>query len=76
MTQYEKLVQKFKENPTALSLFEIEKILEKCGCTKINAKGSHVKYKIIELAVPIHNGDCKNFYKKEILKRLLKEKLL
>jgi len=68
MTKKDKLIQKFLKNPTSLHYQEIEKILLKFGFQKIHAKGSHNKFKHPllqnDLIIPIHNKDCKSFYKK------------
>lgn len=44
------------------------------GFEKINAKGSHVKFKHPQLqndlVIPIHNNECKDFYKLEAKKRI------
>lgn len=74
MSQFEKLLQKFLQNPQSLNVYEIMKILEKYNFEKRDAKWSHTKYTKWEKYVifPIHNGDCKNIYKKEA-QRLIKE---
>lgn len=72
MTKKEKLFLKFEKNPVSLKFSEIEKILIDLGFVKFEAKGSHRKYKhtLLEkdIIVPIHNNDCKDFYKKMIHK--------
>ena len=76
MTQIEKTLAKFKQNPTTLHFREIETLLLRLGFELIPAKGSHKKFKhatlTADIVVPVHNGDCKDFYKKEIVK-ILKE---
>ncbi|MBS9775271.1 type II toxin-antitoxin system HicA family toxin [Candidatus Gracilibacteria bacterium] len=76
MTQYEKLLQKFLDNPKSLKVKEIIKILEKEGFTRSGGVGSHNLYEKGEFSVnfPIHNNDCKNIYKKQALKEYLKSK--
>lgn len=74
MTKKEKLYFKFQRNPVSLSFQEIEKILLDLGFIKIEAKGSHKKFKhtLLErdIIVPVHNQDCKDFYKKMIYKTI------
>jgi len=68
MTKIEKLLDKLIQSSEKLYYREIEKILKYIGFTKIQAKGSHIKFKYakqnIDIIIPIHNNDCKNFYKK------------
>ena len=75
MTTKEKLFEKFIENPMSLRYKDIEKLLLLNWFLKIDAKGSHLKMKhhLLEkdLVFPIHNWDCKYFYK-----QIRKEKLL
>ncbi len=72
MTRKQKVVDQFLKNPTAVSLSQIEYILIAHGAVRIEAKGSHVKWKhsavARDLIIPVHNNDCKDFYKKEALK--------
>ncbi len=79
MTKLNKIFKKFFNNPQSLQFKEIERLLIACGCVKIAAKGSHVKFKhplaTADLIFPIHNGDCKDFYKKNALKFIINNKL-
>ncbi len=72
MTRKQKTLEQFLSNPKTASLSQIESILKECGCMRIDAKGSHVKWKHVvaarDLIIPVHNNDCKEFYKKEALK--------
>lgn len=72
MTVKEKLEKEFFENPQNLRYKDIEKILIYLDCTKIQAKGSHVKFKHSKLSqdiiIPVHNNECKDFYKKQASK--------
>ena len=72
MTKLTKIFEKFQTNPKNLHYADIEKILIASGCIKILAKGSHIKFKHplakFDLIIPIHNHDCKEFYKKSALK--------
>ncbi len=72
MTQRDKLIQKLCNNPVSLKYAEIEKILIWFGCIKISAKGSHIKFKHpsarFDLIIPVHQNDCKDFYKRNALK--------
>ena len=67
MTKIEKIIQQLLNRPTSLRYKEIEKALKYLGF-KINmAKGSHkkIKHKSLphDLIIPVHNNDCKDFYK-------------
>lgn len=72
MTRLKKILKKFYENPVSLHYSDLEKSLIAHGFIKIFAKGSHVKFKHVDaksdLVIPIHNNDCKEFYKKWALK--------
>lgn len=73
MANIKKLVDKFLANPTSIRYAQLQKVLLYFGCTMINTKtGSHVKYKhsglSVDLVIPVHNGECKDFYKKEAKK--------
>jgi predicted RNA binding protein YcfA (HicA-like mRNA interferase family) len=72
MTRKQKLFDTFFANPCDCSLSEIESILTAYDCARISAKGSHVKWKHIllshDLIIPVHNNNCKDFYKKAALK--------
>ena len=76
-----KRLAKFLNNPSGTRLSEIEYILFSYGFIKINAKGSHSKFKHSnlkrDLIIPAHGGDCKPFYKTltaKILKELINNK--
>jgi len=74
MTKKEKLIEKFKNNPWNLKFWEIEIILKDLWFDRIEAKWSHTKFKNKDLKndviIPVHNNDCKDFYKKQTLKIL------
>lgn len=74
MGQIEKLLKKFFQAPQTVSYVDIEKILIHFGFSKIQAKGSHVKWKHKDLPsdiiVPVHSNECKRFYKQQILKQI------
>lgn len=74
MTKKEKLIEKFKNNPWSLKFWEIKIILKNLWFEKIEANWSHTKFKnkilINDIIIPVHNNDCKDFYKKQILKIL------
>jgi predicted RNA binding protein YcfA (HicA-like mRNA interferase family) len=44
-------------------------VLEHYGFSEISTKGSHVKFKHPkldhDLVIPVHNNECKDFYKKQ-----------
>lgn len=68
MNKFEKTIQKFFKQPESLRFAKIEKILKVHGFELIKAKGSHKKFKHsslkTDLVIPVHNNDCKDFYKK------------
>lgn len=73
MTQYEKTLKKFLENPSSIAFSDIKKILEKQQYTLRQGKWSHSIYSNGEgniITVPLHWNDCKDFYKKKIKKIL------
>ena len=74
MTQKQKLVETFRTNPGSLKFKQIASMLRHFGFIMIQAKGSHVKFKhdkvSSDLVIPIHNGDCKEFYKKAALRKV------
>lgn len=70
MSQIEKLLKKFMQAPESVRYAVIEKILRSLGFEKIPAKGSHVKWKHqrlrYDLIIPVHNNECKKFYKEQV----------
>jgi predicted RNA binding protein YcfA (HicA-like mRNA interferase family) len=80
MTKKDKILEKFKTNPLSLKYWEIRKILEDMGFEKIEAKWSHIKFKnkkiINDIIIPLHNNDCKDFYKKQVYKILKNNSLI
>lgn len=76
MNQKNKILEKFVRNPSSLKYKAIENILLHLGFIKIEAKGSHKKFKHFlipnDLIIPVHGNDCKEFYKKYIAK-IIKE---
>ena len=72
MTNKNKLIKVFLDNPYSLKYHDIELILLDFGFKKRQAKGSHVKFthsKIKEsIIISIHNNNCKGGYKKRIAK--------
>jgi predicted RNA binding protein YcfA (HicA-like mRNA interferase family) len=77
MSRIVKLINKFKNNPTSISFSELEKILLHFNFVRIEAKGSHVKFKNInfglDIVIPVHNNKCKNFYKSQVYKLLIEK---
>jgi len=75
MTQKQKLVEQFLKNPCTLKFKQIILVLVHYSFVVIPAKGSHIKIKhhklSTDLIIPVHNGDCKDFYKKEALRRVV-----
>ncbi len=79
MTKEEKLILKFKTAPQSISLFDLFKLMEWEGIEIIKGKGSHVICKMeneILIIIPVHQNDCKPFYKKESLKVLLAHNII
>lgn len=80
MTKKEKLIEKFKNNPESVRYSELRSILIEIGFEEITAKGSHTKWKhsalTRDLVFPIHNNDCKGFYKKQALEIIQQNNLL
>ncbi len=76
MSKITKQVEKFFNNPISIKYSDLEKILIHFGFEKINAKGSHKKFKHSrlqnDLIIPVHQGDCKNFYKEESKRQINK----
>lgn len=74
MTKKEKILEKFLKNPEWIKYNDLEKILEGIWFERVEAKGSHVKYKHRQLnsdiVFPIHNNECKSFYKRQTYKIL------
>ena len=72
MTQKDKLVGKFMQNPASLRYVQLIVVLEYYGFIQIQAKGSHVKFKhpklTHDLVIPVHNNECKDFYKQQAKK--------
>jgi predicted RNA binding protein YcfA (HicA-like mRNA interferase family) len=70
MSQIEKLLQKFSRSPQTVRYSDIEKVLIYVGFEKIHTKGSHVKWKHKQLRhdviIPVHNNECKKFYKQQV----------
>mgnify|MGYP001551564543 CR=1 FL=1 len=68
----EKLIQKFKDSPTALRYSEIKKILIALGFISRRGKGSHEIFKKegCEIVFSLHGKDVKDGYKKMTLKKL------
>lgn len=78
MTNKEKLIEKFKESPQSISFSELLKIMQWFDVEAIKGKGSHIIFKNESetiITIPIHNNDCKPFYKK-LSRKILKSKNL
>ncbi|MDH3324406.1 MAG: type II toxin-antitoxin system HicA family toxin [Candidatus Peregrinibacteria bacterium] len=79
MTKEEKLILKFKTSPQSISLVDLLKLMKWLGIEIIEGKGSHVVCKIENktlIVIPVHNNNCKPFYKKKSLKILVSNNLL
>ncbi len=74
MSQIEKLLKRFVKSPYTIRYSEIEKVLWFLGFEKIPTKGSHVKWKHRglhhDIVIPVHNNECKNFYKEQVCKTI------
>ena len=79
MTKRDEIIQKFINNPVSLKYNQIEQVLVSLGFEKIVIKGSHRKFKHHsldrDLIIPVHNNECKSFYKKLIAKTIKQFKL-
>lgn len=79
MRKEEKLILKFKTSPQSISLVDLLKLMKWIGIEVVQGKGSHIVCKIeneILIVIPIHQKDCKPFYKKKSLQILLSHNLL
>lgn len=80
MTRKYKLIQKFLKRPESLTFSQIENVLIQVGFERVEAKGSHVKFKYlksnIDLVIPVHGGECLSHYKRRALKIVLKYNLI
>ncbi len=79
MANIKKLVDKFLANPTSIRFAQLVRVLEHFSFLMIKPKsGSHYKFKHDklreDLVIPVHNGECKDFYKKEAKKYIEKVK--
>ncbi len=76
MTRKEKLLNRFFTQPTSLRYSELETVLTMYKFEKVSTKGSHNKFKNpnsnYDLIIPVHNNECKDFYKTLALK-IIKE---
>lgn len=79
MTQKDKQLNKFLNSPDSFKFQQIKTILFNLNFTEVPAKGSHLKFKHPllknDLIIPIHNNDCKKFYKQLIAKTIKQNKL-
>jgi predicted RNA binding protein YcfA (HicA-like mRNA interferase family) len=79
MTKINKQIIAFLKNPNSSRFIQIEKVLIHIGFTRVQAKGSHVKFKhaklTADLIIPVHNNDCKNFYKTLVAETIKKNNL-
>ena len=80
MTRHKKLQQRLIENPESVSFQEIKTTLIRLGFEHIHTRGSHQKFRHLDLGtditIPVHNGECKISYKKEVVKILKINKLI
>ncbi len=80
MTKKEKILKKFIEKSWNIKYRELEFLLINLWFLKIDAKWSHIKFKNNKLKsdiiIPLHNNECKEFYKKQIHKILKNNSLI
>lgn len=74
MTQKEKLLQKFRDNPTSLSATEIFRLMERLGFQHIPNNSGTSHHKLTKngkhFSLPIHSGECSNGIKRKCKKFL------
>ena len=79
MGRKEKLLKEFLENPNSLTYRQIEKILLWMGFEMTVGKGSHMIFRYkrlrIKIPIPVHNNDCRKYYKEKVAK-IIKNKFL
>jgi predicted RNA binding protein YcfA (HicA-like mRNA interferase family) len=72
VTQTQKILKSFLENPQSCRYRDVVKVLKLVGFIEVSVKGSHVKFKHSQLpqdlVIPVHNKECKEFYKREAKK--------
>jgi predicted RNA binding protein YcfA (HicA-like mRNA interferase family) len=72
VTQTQKSLKSFLVNPASVKYRDLVRLLKYLGFVEVSTKGSHVKFKHIklpkDLVIPVHNNECKEFYKKEAKK--------
>ncbi len=82
MSEIQKIIIKFKSNPTSIRFSELEKILIHLGADKVKrkekGKASHFRFilPLISVSISVHHHDCKAFYKKDTLKKLQSHNLI
>ena len=80
MTKKEKILKKFNEKLWDIRYRELEFLLLNLWFRKIDAKGSHIKFKNNtikkNIIIPLHNNECKYFYKKQVHKILKNNSLI
>jgi len=76
MSQADKIIKKFISKPESIKYKDLDRILQNLSFDLIKTKGSHKKYKKInfptDIIVPVHNNECKDFYKRQICKQIKK----
>ncbi len=74
MKAFHRTLALFFERPESFRYHDVEKLLISVGFNKVEAKGSHKKFKHAflqhSLIIPVHSNECKNFYKKLALKAI------
>ncbi|PID84485.1 hypothetical protein CSB09_00655 [Candidatus Gracilibacteria bacterium] len=73
MTQIQKLIEKFKKQPSTVQWKDLEKIIKHNGYRLERIKGSHHIYSKENedpIIAPVHNGEIKIPYKKRFRKQI------
>lgn len=73
MSQFEKLIEKIRNAKTNIRFVDIEKILQHFGYENMRQKGSHAHFRksgAPSLTIPVHKGNVKKVYAKEIFNLL------
>lgn len=75
MSQKDKLLKRFLQRPAALRYSEVVHLLLYLRFEYVSTKGSHHKFKHAnlekELVIPVHNNECKRYYKMMTYKVLI-----
>ena len=74
MSRIVKIAEQLLKKPEVVSYRNLRRILLFLGFEEFKTKGSHVKFKheILgrNIIIPVHNNECKAFYKRLVAKEL------